>query len=235
MKKTTNAIVLPVLLGIGLLCSMTMYGCKKDGGDPVQQEVPPTANLMVIHASPDVDGLDILVDGAKANTSVMLFPSATSYLGVAPANHSLKIVATGTTNALIDTSANLVVDKYYSFFVTNKQALIAPIILEDNLTAPESGKAHLRFLHLSPDSPPFDIGFSGEASIFNGYRFKQYSQFTAVDTGTKVLQVRAVGQTTAQRSLNMKLESGKIYTVYVHGLLNGNGAQSLQAKMIRNN
>ncbi len=113
--------------------------------------------------------------------------------------------------------------------------MIEAVVLEDNLTTPASGKAHVRFIHLSPNAPAVDITTNTGAVVFGNYVFKQASAFTPLDAGTYDLQVRLAGTSTVVLDLSgISLTAGKIYTVFAKGLVGGQGTQSLGAQIIVN-
>ena len=108
--------------------------------------------------------------------------------------------------------------------------------MEDNLTAPASGKAHVRFIHLSPDAPAVDITLTDGTVVFGDYIFKEASAFTPLNAATYNLQVRLAGTSTVVLELpNIALTAGKIYTVFAKGFVGGTGTQALGAQIIVNN
>jgi hypothetical protein len=109
-------------------------------------------------------------------------------------------------------------------------------VLQDDLTDPQPGKAHVRFLHLSPDAPAVDITLTDGTVIFGDVAFGEYDGFLPLDSGTYDLQVRVAGTETVALELpGIVLTNGTIYTVFAKGLLSGNGSQALGAEIIVNN
>jgi hypothetical protein len=62
-------------------------------------------------------------------------------------------------------------------FAVNNVATIEALVLEDNLTSPASGKAHIRFIHLSPDAPAVDITLTNGTVVFGDYIFQRSISF----------------------------------------------------------
>lgn len=195
-----------------------------------------TTNIMAIHASPDeASGVDLLVDGAVAGTG-LTFTNNTGYLEARAGQRNLKVNATGTMTSVIDTSAVFDADKYYSVFAADVVSSIVAVVIEDDLSAPASGKAHVRFVHLSPDAPTVDITLDDGTVVFDNIAFKEYTPFTPLDAGTYPLEVRDETATTTVLSLgDVTFEDGKIYTVFARGLAAGSGNQALGASIIVNN
>jgi hypothetical protein len=221
MKKVLMAFA-PAFLIFTLL---SITSCSKD---------EKIAKVLVTHASPDAPGVDLLIDNSKVNSSALTFPSSTGYLDVESGVRNVKVNAAGTSTSVINADVTLVEDKNYSIFAVNTLAKIEAIVLEDNLTAPAAGKAHVRFGHLSPDAPAVDIALKGGAVVFPNAKFKDFTAFTPLDAGTYNLDVRVAGTNTVALSIPpITLEAGKIYTVFARGFL-GAGTNKLGAQIIVN-
>lgn len=216
------------------IAAFTFVGCDDEEETPMQP-VPSNSSTMVIHTSPDAPGVDILVDNAVAGTNLTYFQN-TPYLILPSGTRNIKVNVTGTTTTVIEGNINFVKDKSYSIFAVNSVANIEPLVLEDNLAAPASGKAHVRFIHLSPDAPAVDITLADGTVVFGNISFKGFTAFTPLDAGTYNLQVRLAGTSTVVLDLgNITLTSGEIYTAYARGFVAGVGDQQLGAAIIVNN
>ncbi|RMF54373.1 MAG: DUF4397 domain-containing protein [Calditrichaeota bacterium] len=194
-----------------------------------------TANVQVTHASPDAPGVDLLVDGIVVNSAPLEFPNSTGYLAVGAGSRNFKVNASGTTTTVIDANLTLRPNQFYSVFAVNFLSAIEPLVLEDDLTAPAAGKAHVRFLHASPDAPMVDITLTDGTTVFDDIEFKEVTAFTPLDAGTYDLQVRTADGVTVVLDLpGIVLENGKIYTVFAKGSINGVGGQNLGVETIVN-
>jgi hypothetical protein len=192
---------------------------------------------MVVHTSPDAPGVDVLVDGTKVNTAALNFPENTAYLEVEAGTRNLKVNVAGTTTTVINADVPFTKDMSYSVFAVDSVSQISAVVLADDLTAPAAGKAHVRFVHLSPDAPAVDVAVASTGDVvFGNKAFKEYTAFTPLDAGAYNLDVRVAGTTTVALVLpTITLEAGKIYTVFAKGFLGGTGAQALGAQIIVNN
>jgi len=193
-------------------------------------------NVLVTHASPDAPGVDLLVDDVKVNTQPLTYPGNTGYLEAESGTRNIKVNVAGTTTTVINGDLDLEADEYYSVFAVDEVAEITALVLVDDLTMPAAGKAHVRFVHLSPDAPAVDIAVaSSGAVVFSDIAFKESTAFTPLDAGTYNLDVRVAGTTTVALVLPpVTLTAGKIYTVFAKGFLAGTGAQALGAEVIVN-
>ena len=216
---------------IGLIAALALTSCHKD--NPVAPT--PKAKVMVVHASPNAPGVDLLVDGTIAGTN-LTYPNNTSYLAVPAGTRNVKVNVTGTSTTVINANLALTAGTNYSVFATDSVSKISALVLTDDLAAPAAGKAHVRFVHLSPNAPAVDVAVTSGPVLFANEPFKGYSAFTPVAAGTYNLEVRLAGTSTVVLSLpGITLTAGKIYTVFAKGFVGGTGAQALGAQIIANN
>ena len=221
------------LLAVGILSTVALTGCGSDDNNPLAPVAP--ARVMAVHASPDAPAVDLIVDGAVAGTG-LAFPNNTTYLEVAAGTRNVKVNVAGTSTTVINASLPVTSGSSYTVFASDVVASISPVVLTDDLTAPAAGKAHVRFVHLSPDAPAVDVAVQGGPVLFANKAFKESTPFTPVDAGTYNLEVRPAGSATVVLPLNgIVLQPGKIYTVFAKGLLAGSGGQALGAQIIVNN
>lgn len=220
---------------LAVLPTMVLTSCDNDDDDDMP--VIETANVMVVHASPDAPGVDLLVDNTKVNDAALTFPDNTEYLDVAAGRRNIKVNAAGTTTSVIDANLDLERDENYSVFAIDRLANIEPLVLVDDLTAPASGRAHIRFVHLSPDAPAVDIAITGGDVLISNRSFKSATDFIPVDAGSYNLEVRVAGTDQVALPLpNIQLASGRIYTIFASGFLMppANNTNNLDAQIIVN-
>jgi len=221
---------LSILASVLMSSAVLFTSCKKE------EDVHEHANVMVVHASPDAPGVDLLVDDVKKNSAALNFPNNTGYLELEAGTRNLKVNVAGTTTTVINADVPFTKDMSYSVFAVDSVSVISAIVLTDDLTAPAAGKAHVRFVHLSPDAPAVDVAVASTGDIvFGNKAFKEYTAFTPLDAGAYNLDVRVAGTSTVALVLpTITLEAGKIYTVFAKGFLGGSGAQALGAEIIVN-
>jgi hypothetical protein len=215
-----------------LVVAVAAMGCRKDD-NPVMPT--PKARVMAIHASPNAPAVDLLVDNVVSGTG-LAYPGNTGYLSVKAGTRNLKINVAGTSTTVINADLPLSPGASYSVFACDSVSKIGPLVLTDDLSAPASGMAHVRFVHLSPNAPAVDVAVTSGPVLFANKAFKQYSAFTPVAAGTYNLEVRPAGSGTVVLPLpGITLTAGKIYTVFAKGFLGGAGSQALGAQIIVNN
>ena len=188
--------------------------------------VAPTAaatgpRVRVVHASPDAPAVDVWVDGAIAFENAP-FKGVTPYATLSEGMHNFQVVPTGATEpVVIEADLDLQMDRDYTVVAVGRLENIEPIVLADNNALPEAGKAHVRFVHASPNAPEVDIAVAdGGPVLFGNVEFKEASDYLPVDAGTYDLEARLAGTNDVALSVpGVALEDGKVYTIFAMGLV----------------
>lgn len=212
--------------------SLVVASCSDDDSPiaPVSK-----ASVLVVHASPNAPAVDLLVDGQTAGSG-LAFPNNTGYLEVNAGMRNVKVNVAGTSTTVINADLDLTSNAAYTVFAVDSVSKISTVVLADILSMPAAGKAHVRFVHLSPNAPGVNITLTDGTIVFANKAFKQATDFTPLDAGTYNLQVRdAATNSAVVLDLNgIALQSGKIYTVFAKGFFGGTGPQALGAEIIVN-
>lgn len=223
--------MLALVLSLGLFA-----GCSDDDDNPAGPQAPAGGRVMAVHASPDAPGVDLYIDNVKQNTAPLTFPNNTPYINVAAGTRTVKITAAGDTAAVLQATATVLPGLTATLFAVNALDSINFSGYLDTLTAPAAGKAHVRFIHLSPGAPAVDIAVTGGGVVFGNVEYLDVAGFTPLDAGTYNLEVRVANTSTVVLPLpGVTLQAGKIYTVFARGFVGGSGGQALGAQIIVNN
>jgi LPXTG-motif cell wall-anchored protein len=177
------------------------------------------ARVRVVHASPDAPAVDVWVNGAVAFSNAP-FKGITGYASLDPASYKVQVTPTGaSTPVVIDATLDLAANTDYTVVAVGKLASIEPLVLIDNNATPEAGKAHVRFVHASPDAPAVDIAVKGGPVLFSNVAFKGTGDYLPVAAGTYDLEVRLAGTTTVALEVpGVKLDDQVVYTIFAMGL-----------------
>jgi hypothetical protein len=221
-----------------ILCTTLFFvSCKKD-------DVTANANLMIVNASPNGSNVDASVNGSVV-ASNLAYPNHTDYKTVASGTNNITITQSGSSTQVINGSTNFDAGSYYSFYVVDSSNKRKPLILKDDLSAPSAGKAKIRILHLSPNTPAIDISITGSGSAainstnrsFNDVQTNTaFAAFQEVDAAGLTLTVKAAGSSTTLVSVPIPaLTAGKIYTIIIKGFTTGTATQALGVEVIQHN
>jgi hypothetical protein len=184
------------------------------------------ARVRVVHASPDAPAVDVWVNGAVAFSNAP-FTGITDYAKLEPGAYSVQVTPTGATEpVVIDANLDLATTTDYTVVAVGQLANIEPLVLVDNNSAPAAGKAHVRFVHASPDAPAVDIAVAnGGPVLFPNVSFKGVGDYLPVDAGTYDLEARIAGTDTVALSVpGVMLDEGTVYTIFAMGLAGGEPA-----------
>jgi hypothetical protein len=184
------------------------------------------ARVRVVHASPDAPAVDVWVNGSVAFSNAP-FKGITDYASLAPATYNVQVTPTGATEpVVIEADLALAANTDYTVIAVGLLDNIEPLVLVDNNSAPAAGKAHVRFVHASPDAPAVDIAVAnGGPVLFSNVPFKGVGDYLPVDAGTYDLEARVAGTDTVALSVpGVQLNEGTVYTIFAMGLADGDPA-----------
>ncbi len=184
------------------------------------------ARVRVAHLSPDTGGVDIFVDDQLvASLSHITFETVTDYVTLPPGTYNVKVVPTGNgpDHAVLEADLTLEADTDYTVAavgLSHADPSLEALVLVDDNSAPAEGQANVRFVHASPNAPAVDVAVTAGPVLFDGFEFKESSEYLGVDAGTYDLEVRLAGTSDVVLSLpGVELEAGKVYTVFATGLV----------------
>lgn len=183
------------------------------------------ARVRVVHASPDAPAVDVWVNGSVAFANAP-FKGITDYAGLDAGGYNVQVTPTGATEpVVIDANLELMAGTDYTVVAVGQLSQIEPLVLVDNNSAPAAGKAHVRFVHASPDAPAVDIAVTGGPALFADIPFKGVGDYLPVDAGTYDLEARVAGTETVALSVpGVQLDAGVVYTIFAMGLVEGEPA-----------
>jgi hypothetical protein len=222
MKNLVKAIVSKGTAWVGMAFLTVFFAaCMDDDSTPVNPV--PVGFVFIYHASPDAPSLDLVVDNRPANLGTLDYSDHSGYLNFYTGDRNLKFTPANASSALIDTTFNVADGNAYSVFVINRlSAGLETLIVADSTSAPEEGKAMVRFVNLSPDAPAFDVATTDTAAgaLFENISFKGATSFQQVDAGTYTFNVQQAGtETTSVSAKDVSISPGGYYTIITRGFI----------------
>ncbi|WP_410222041.1 DUF4397 domain-containing protein [Pedobacter sp.] len=218
-----------------IVIGLSLTSCLKNKNSdyqPVQ-----ISGLSLINAVPSSTNLDVYVDNLKATNFSIDFSFGTKidYLNAYSGKRKLDLTKQGVQTSLASTTITLDPQIAYSLFAVNKIETPEFLLLKDDLTAPQSGKAKVRFVNLSPDLGIASIAINGSnTNLFSNMSFKQASDYTEITAGTSVTFDLKNSNGTVETQLSQaQIEAGKIYTIYAKGLKSASDNTQLSMSIFR--
>lgn len=212
----------------------TFSSCSDDD----DTNVDPEATVKIVNVLPNAGSVDIYNGSSKINSSALAYGEATGYLNVAAGEPTFDFKSTVSGNTVLSAPLKFTGGNYSLFAAgTTGNNSTVGILVEDNLGAPASGKAKIRFVHASSDAPSVNF-LVNDSLLFTGTAYKTGTEFKEMAAGTYTVKLNNAtnGETAISRS-NVVLETGKIYTVVAQGLANATPVvePSLELNVLANN
>lgn len=205
--------------------------------DDQNLEAVPVAYVSFYHGSPNISSLRIEVDHRPYNTNTFDYSTYFDYGRFYTGQRDFSFKAGNAANSLLDTLVKFEADKAYSFFITEEEDGLLPLIVEDELDSPAAGKALLRLVHLSPDVADVNLQVGeDEEELFENHGYREVSDFEEVEVGRLDLNLlSAANGESLVSATNVNIREGRIYTLVVRGYKeSSNTANSLSLQLVRN-
>ncbi len=185
---------------------------------PIHAQAPsPPSRVRIIHASPDILSMDVLIDGRRVLANVP-FPSISEYLDISPGKHEVAVLPAGQTAAtpIRITSRTFEAGKAYSVALIELKNVVATIYTDD-LTAPVGNQAHVRIIHLTPDAPGATVESLDGPPLVENLAFTQASPYLRVAAGTYQLRLVTTGDNIVLAQVPATFTARTIYTIVATG------------------
>ncbi|WP_214071004.1 DUF4397 domain-containing protein [Mucilaginibacter sp. dw_454] len=180
-----------------------------------KNEVTGTSYVQVTNASEADSPFDFYVDATKETTTPLAYTQSSAYVSVSSGDHpaAFKTASNGVnlTAFTITPQPGL----YYSIFYFGGTT----VAMQDDLSAPATGKARVRFINLNPGVPTaVDFAVAGGATLASKLSLAVNSDYFNADPAT-TFSALSTGTTTELIHITTAIEAGHIYTIYLSGTL----------------
>ncbi len=186
----------------------------------------------VINLSPALGPVSLYVDYNIYNNYNFFYAAPSGYFNLTSIDTPFQMRSSP--NQLTNTGAiqgnilvrndKLVANCKYTLFITGLKSdnSISDVFLTDTSAPPAIGRAKVRFLNASPQSPGFDIVANGYLDPgFTNLTYKSVSKYIEMPAGNYNFQVFQTGTNTAVIGTlpNVTVQDGHLYTLYSYGLV----------------
>jgi len=199
--------------------TLGLSSCSDDDNITTGESV----NVKIVNAAEGSNPQDVYIEGTKINSDAIAYLGTTTYVNTPNSGNdrNIEFRTAGSTDVYEREDADLRSNKNYTFFLTGTGSSADIEVVEDNLTAPASGKAKVRFVHVSSaSSEKVDIYTGTNNKVAAGLERGDVTEFIELESGLKAIGVTTAGNDSmsAVKSLTIdNLAAGKIYTVLVYG------------------
>ncbi|WP_337871280.1 DUF4397 domain-containing protein [Meiothermus sp.] len=181
------------------------------------------ANVRVSHLAPLAPSVDVYLNGQLKFRNVP-FRGVTEYLAVPKGIYDVQVFRAGTNTQPIISAPNVNLgDGSYTITAAGRgdDKSYFPVVFSDQMVA-SPNQATVRLINASPDLRSIDLSVQNTELVQN-VAYKSASSYLRFGPGQYNLEVRLSGfQTPMINIRNLRLEPGKIYTLFVVGLLEDN-------------
>jgi hypothetical protein len=238
----TKKILLVALVSLALLPA-----CEKAFEQPADWSSVAVIQASPVAAASPTDTLEVFMDNQRYNSTGIVYNTNSTYLPVLSGSKTIDIrrgPSTSASNYVNSFSYNFEKGKSYSFFVydtastSSSQAKV--LRLKDDLSLPAANMAHVRFVHLAPNTPAVDltllrtsatpndsVTISGKSYVGASPNEDGLSPFTAIPRGTYTAKIKTAGTQTVLTSATVtittgaNINEGRIVTIYITGTAKG--------------
>lgn len=224
MKTVFNLPTRSSFLGLMFVAATLMLAssCKKDDGYQFDGSV--TAKVQLVNASADAGSVSLYIDNILRTPNAVAYGSASGYNNAYTGQQDVT-VQNATGNTLATLSSQIDAANVYTYILAGAGTAQALIAVNDDQTAPASGKARIRFVQASSNAATLSLIANGTA-LFSGINYKAASAYMDVAAGSYTFKL-ANASTTLFTSTTISLTAGKIYTIYSKGQVEGSGNAAL--------
>lgn len=217
------------MLLLATLGVMALVSCKKEEGEPLR-----ISALSVVNAASGSPALNVYINENKISSDLFTFGKHIEYINAYSGEREVTFYQGADKKA----SGKFILKdgKFYSLFLTGKWPQTELVLLQDSLTKPASGKAHIRFVNMTKDSGLLNLGLTNGSTLIGPKAYQSGSDFIAVD-GNKGYTFVIRNQTAVTDTLSIPevtLAAGHSYTIWAKGTKGDVANDALGISIVKN-
>lgn len=224
------------LLSLAISCILFFNACTKDVG--IQET---GVKLRFVHASPDAAAIQISLNGQAAFTPALVYRDTSSYIDFNGGTYNLSSV-TGT-RTVVNTVIDLVPKSQYTLIMVDSSRKTTLAVYKDKIdVAVAPLRIKIRFLNLLPNAPTLGlVGISATdtVALSPGKNFSPASAATDEIFETlpsNIYELLVISTNSIITRIPARaFVSGKFYTVFVSGFINGTNVAAPAISVIQHN
>ncbi|MGI4021503.1 MAG: DUF4397 domain-containing protein [Janthinobacterium lividum] len=191
------------------------------------------ARILLVNSAASSSAINLYYTGNKLNVVPLVYGNTSGYRNITSGVRDVQVKANSSNTLLAAKTIHLVQDSSYSFFVFEANKTMATVIAEDDLSIPSSGNAKIKFANMSSGLSSADLLISKGPNITSSVSFGTIGSYSELKAGTYNLILRVHGSSATLLDLpNIRLDNGKIYTLWSAGTVNGTGANAVSVQTI---
>jgi hypothetical protein len=183
---------------------------------PLQLE----AKVRFLHTSPDSPNVDVYINGKRVIRDLP-FKNVSAVLSLTAGKHHIDIYPTGNmVDSVLNKKITVEPGKFYTLAVIDPMKKMRLLVFQDQPRVPVN-ESKVRFIHLTPDTPPLDIAVKDRDVIFPKVSYKQVTEYLGLTPMTVDLEAKEADTKTVLLSMpKVQFMPNESYTIVFVGLAN---------------
>jgi len=232
IKKVQYIFIILILLG---------YACKKDTIKTMNN-----SSLNIVVANPDISSVAVNFSSSPIpwykNQNFIYYGGNLEY-GISSGNAPLTIISsTDTNHVLLQGDLNLKAGAIYSLYLLGTGVKSDTLFRLDSIPYYTTALSGVRFINLSPDSPPLSIYLETDNGLelaFDNLSYKQQSNFKAYDassslSGSYNFEIHDKNTDMVLYTYSWNYLSTKCNTIVISGSVDPNSSTPLNVFQVNN-
>ncbi len=175
-------------------------------------------SFSVYNTSPTLATYDVYLNGSKLNSAALPYAGGVKYSQLVAGTYETKFTVASETAALYTKSITVSKNSISTLYLIGTSNSFDGLLVSDETTNVSNDKAYVRFINVSPDATALDLGIKDATSnLASNKAFKAYSEFVAVEPGTKVFEIKEATTPNIKATVEKTLVKGGFYTILAGG------------------
>ena len=179
------------------------------------------AKIRFLHASTDAPNVDIYINAIKVFKNIP-FKEVSAYLSLPAGKYHIDIYPTDNmVSTILNKRIAFEAGKSYTLTIIGIENKLRLLSYDDQPNVPH-GETKVRFIHLSPNTPPVDFAVVKGDVVFPKISYKDATSYLGLSPMTVDLELRKTGTKQALYPLhNIQFKANEVYSIVVIGLHKG--------------
>ena len=194
-----------------------------------------------VHAVPGLAAVDLYANDGKAFAAAA-YKSVSAYGELPSASQSFRLRLAGqeTAEPLTEKSESFGTGRHHTIVALPARAAglfakeggVELRFVADEFSEPAAGRAKVRVINASPDMDELDLYAAGRAeALVKGAKYGSATGYSEIEPAGGGLEVRRAGENITTLAVpNVKMEAGRLYTIFIVG--GTKGASKLEAFVV---
>lgn len=178
--------------------------------------------IRLLHAFPNTPAVDVYANENLIARNLS-YKEFTEYFQVPASSYHIRVFPTGQkANPVMTADISVPAGSILTVTGVGNAPNLSVLAVSDRMMPISPDKTYIRFVNLSPNEGGMDAALANGERLFSGVRFREVTNYTALDPGVYTLQARTAGTDQVILNVpNVNVKPNRFYTAYVVGLTGG--------------